>query len=337
MGKNSKKINLMFAIGGLHHGGAERVVATLCNNLDTDRYSITVCWRMGVGAIGEELKAKGIELIGLPELDPSVTPRRRFLVLRKLLKDKCIDIVHTHDTGALVDAAQCRLLGSRSKLVHTYHYGNYPNRQRSHLILEVLFSRMANRLIAVGFEQAKGIQKALYLSSSRLSTIYNGVEMFSSKLREDLVAPYRNKPGNPVVIGSISTLKDEQKGITYLLDTAEILQSRNVNCVFLVAGDGPLRQELEKKCRELNLTDMVYFLGWVPDAGNNLLPSLDIFFQPSLWEANSIVLLEAMASGLAIVTTEVGESRHVIEEGENGWIVQPRDTTAMADVLADLV
>jgi glycosyltransferase involved in cell wall biosynthesis len=326
----------MISINGLHHGGAERVVATLCKNLDEDRFSVIVCWRTGLGAIGKELLAQGYELIGLPELDPTVTPYRRFLVLKKLLRDRHIDVIHTHDPGALADAAQCRLLGSKTRLVHTFHYGNYPNRNKSHLIVEMVFSRMANHLVAVGFEQAKLIRKSLHLSASRLDTIYNGVETPIIDSQVHLVAPYRNQPGNPVIIGSVSTLT-EQKGITYLLDTADILRRKGVNCVFLIAGDGPLRRELENKCRRLNLNGMVHFLGWVPNAVNSLLPSLDIFCQPSLWEANSIVLLEAMATGLPIVTTEVGESRHVIDEGQNGRIVMPRDPSAMACALAELV
>ena len=326
----------MILIGGLHHGGAERVVAALCKNMDADRYSVTVCWFVALGAIGEELRAQGYEVIGLPELDPAFTPYRRFLVLKKLMKDKRIDVLHTHDIGSLVDGAQCRLLGSKIRLVHTFHYGNYPNQKKRYIALEMIFSRMANRLIAVGFEQAKQIRKTLRLPLRKLEVIYNGVESPVIDSHLDAVASYRNKSGNPVVIGSVSTLT-EQKGLTYLLDSAGILKQRNVNCIFVIAGDGPLRQELEDKCRRLNLTDRVFFQGWVPNAANSLLPSLDIFCQSSLWEANSIVLLEAMAAGLPIVTTEVGESKHVIDEGRSGMIVRRRDPAAIADALAALV
>lgn len=332
----NRKINLMLAIDGLHHGGAERVVASLCNHLDKNRYSVTVCWRSARGAIGEELMAQGYEVIGLPELAPAVTPYRRFLVLKKLMKEKCIDVLHTHDTGALADGAQCRMLGSSTRLVHTFHFGNYPIHRKRYVLMELIFSRMANHLVAVGVEQAKQIRKALCLSFSRLDTIYNGVGLPTFDAREDPLKSYRNRPGQPMVIGSISTLT-EQKGLTFLLETADILRRRKTNCIFLIVGDGPLRLELENKCKQLMLTDTVHFLGWVPNAANNLLPFLDIFCQSSLWEANSIVLLEAMAVGLPIVTTDVGDSRYIIEEGRSGRIVRPRDPVAMADALAALV
>ena len=326
----------MLAIGGLHHGGAERVIALLCNHLDKSRFSVTVCWRTARGAIGEELMAQGIEVIGLPELVPGVNSYRRFLVLQKVMQEKRIDVLHTHDTGALADGAQCRLLGSKARLVHTFHFGNYPILRKRYVMMEAVFSRMADHLVAVGVEQAKQISRALRLSSSRLDTIYNGVGVPTFDSSADPLKIYRDRPGRPVVIGSISTLT-EQKGVTFLLETAELLQRRKSNCVFVIVGDGPLRQDLEAKCKRLNLTDMVHFLGWVPNAANNVLPFLDVFCQSSLWEANSIVLLEAMAVGLPIVTTDVGESRHVINEERSGRIVKPRDPEGMADVLAVLV
>ena len=82
---------------------------------------------------------------------------------------------------------------------------------------------------------------------------------------------------------------------------------------------------------------MVHFLGWVPNAADKLLPSLDVFCQSSLWEANSIVLLEAMSAGLPIVTTAVGESMHVIDNGISGLIVDPANPVALADALADVI
>jgi glycosyltransferase involved in cell wall biosynthesis len=97
-----------------------------------------------------------------------------------------------------------------------------------------------------------------------------------------------------------------------------------------------LKQELEEKCKTLNLDDMVDFLGWVPNAASKLLPCIDVFVQPSLWEANSIVLLEAMAMGVPIVANEVGDCKHIIDDGVNGFITQPKNSEMKADVLEKL-
>lgn len=326
----------MLSIHGLHHGGAERVIASLCSHLDKKRFSVTVCWRAARGAIGEELMAQGYEVVGLPEVDPNVSPYRRFLTLKRLLQTKRIDVLHTHDTGSLADGAQCRLVGARVKVVHTFHFGNYPILKKKYVWMERCFSRMAHSLVAVGFEQGKQIQQALHLSVDRLRVIHNGVVEPIYDETIDPLHKYRDRPDQPIIIGSISTLI-EQKGLPVLLEAAAILRQRKTPCVFVIAGDGPLRSMLEEKSRELHLTDMVHFLGWVPNAAHNVLPYLDVFCQSSLWEANSIVLLEAMAVGLPIVTTEVGESRHVIANSRSGLIVKPRDPQALADALMRMI
>lgn len=333
---DDRTINVMLSIHGLHHGGAERVIASLCSHLDKKRFSVTVCWREARGAIGEELMAQGYEVVGLPEVDPHIGTHRRFLTLKRLLREKNIDILHTHDTGALADGAQCRLVGAKIKLVHTFHFGNYPILKKKYVWMERCFSRMAHSLVAVGFEQAKQIRQTLYLPSSRLTVIQNGVVEPIYDETVDPLRKYREQPGCPVIIGSISTLI-EQKGLPVLLEAAAILRQRKIPCLFVIAGDGPLRPMLEEKSRQLRVTDMVHFLGWVPNAANNILPYLDIFCQSSLWEANSIVLLEAMAVGLPIVTTDVGESRHVITSDHTGLIVRPRDSLALADALTLMI
>ncbi len=324
------------SIAGLHHGGAEKVVASLCRNLNQEKFSITVCWRQDRGAIGDALLEEGIDVIGLPEIEPDVSPYLRFLVLKRLITKKQIDIIHTHDTGALADAAQCKLFGSKVRLLHTFHFGNYPNLRKSYLWMEMLFSRFANQLVAVGYEQAVKIRDSLHLSGSHLSTLYNGVEWIDTQYVENILEPYKSFMEHSVVIGSISTLT-EQKGITNLLDTAAIMKKRGMNCIFLIIGDGPLKDGLEEKCQRLNLSDSVFFLGWINNAAQSILPNIDIFCQSSLWEANSIVLLESMAAGLPVVTTNVGESPHVINEGVNGYVVESRNPVYLADALTRLV
>lgn len=336
MAEGTKKINLMLSIAGMHHGGAERVIACLCRNLDPERYAVTVCWRASRGDIGEELGAQGFEVVGLPEIKPGVSPYTRFLVLKKLMKERRIDVIHTHDTGALADAAQCRMLGSGAKIVHTFHFGNYPNLRTAYKNMERLFGRFAHRLIAVGHEQAKRIRRSLYLPGSKLSTIYNGVEPPGTGSGSAAFSGLPALPENTVVIGSISTLT-EQKGLFFLLESAAILKDRGAAFVFLIAGGGPLEAELKRKARDLGLSDRVHFLGWVEQAAEVLLPSLDVFCQSSLWEANSIVLLEAMAAGAAIVTTDVGESRHVIDQGVGGLVVEPGQAGQLADALQRMI
>ena len=139
-----------------------------------------------------------------------------------------------------------------------------------------------------------------------------------------------------VVIGTIATLI-EQKGLHDLLLVARRMIDVGHNVVFVVAGEGHLRGSLEARRRELGLEDTVLFPGWVTNAADVVLPSVDIFFQPSLWEAMSVVILEAMAARRPIVATRVGENARIIEDGVDGRLVDSRDIDGMAAALGALV
>lgn len=329
------KIHVMHVIAGLHHGGAERVIANLCRYMDDSRFRVSVCWRIAIGEIGEALRREGYGVYGVYDIKRYSNQFLRFLSLRLLAKQYRVDILHSHDTGALADAAQASLFTPRLKHIHTFHFGNYPNLSKSGIVIERLFNRFADRLISVGNVQKETIKRTLKIHDSKIETVYNGVESVEQPPSTDLVESIRGN-SERVVIGSISTLT-QQKGISYLIDVADILKKRGLNCRFLIAGDGPLREELEEKSLRLGLKEEVRFLGWIPNAPDQLIPSLDIFFQPSLWEAMSMVLLEAMASGVPVVTTRVGENPHVVENGVNGYVVEPGNVEEMVQAITTLI
>jgi len=202
--------------------------------------------------------------------------------------------------------------------------------------MEMLFSRFAHRLVAVGHEQAKLVRKSLHLKSSRLITLYNGVEQVVPEPGIELGAGGHAVEPAPVILGSISTLT-RQKGLSVLLEAAALLSQMRKNYVLVIAGGGPLLPELEQQAESLGIASNVRFLDWVPNAAAQVLHHIDVFCQSSLWEANSIVLLEAMSAGLPIVTTDVGESRHVITDGTDGRVVSPDNPQCLADAIAGLI
>jgi len=329
-----RKISLLLVIDSLWGAGAELVVCNLCRHLDKEIFDVSVCHLKSQGIRGKELQASGFDVFGLPKSSLKVD-YLSFLKLRRAVKDREIDIVHSHSTDSLIDASLCKLTMRGLKTVHTFHFGNYPNYEKKYLTLERIFCRIPDRLVAVGNNQQKAIQKTFNISDSRISTVLNGV--VKKEGNTDVVISKRLVQKNRVIIGSISSFV-EQKGLTYLLDVALALKRKGRdNIVFLVAGDGPLRNELESKCRRLGIEDMVFFSGWVQNADTQILPLIDIFFQPSLWEAMSMVILEAMSAGKPIVATDVGENGLLIDNGRSGFIVKPRDVEGMISALEKLI
>lgn len=327
------KINVLLLSAGLNIGGLEVVIQRLAETIDRTRFNVTVCCIKTLGVIGEQLISAGIDTVTLSD-DAATTDYFTFLKLLKLIRAKGIQVVHAHTTDALADAAVCKVLLPRLRLIHTFHFGNYPYRPPRHLWMERAFSRLADVRIAVGEVQRRQIMSAFWLHENRIRKVWNGVSAAesagSSDLRSTLGAEDR------VVIGTICTLI-EQKGLRDLLAVASAMRTVRHRVLFVIVGDGPLKQELEAKRLELGIDDFLVFTGWVQDAAKRALPAFDIFFQPSLWEAMSMVVLEAMAAAKPIVATRVGETRYVIQDGEEGILVPPTDISSMTGALLRLV
>ena len=327
-----RKYNILVVASDLHIGGAEQVIATLCRHIDKDLFNLSVCHLRLLGIIGDDLYKEGIDIIGIPESRIFRNDYLAFLKLFQIVRKKKIDIIHSHTTHSLVESCLCKLVSPGLKMVHTYHFGNYPH--HNDMLLEKLFWRVPNQLVSVGNVQKKALQETYKIPDNKISTIWNGVVKKESAVDTQITNQFIGM--NKIIIGSISTLID-QKGLTYLLDAMYTLKKKNENFILLVAGDGHLRSELELKSRQLGLDSTVFFLGWVTNAASTFLPVCDIFVQSSLWEAMSMVILEAMAAAKPIVATNVGENRHIIDSGKNGFLVESKDINAMAAALEKLI
>lgn len=329
-----RKGNVLILASHLWIGGAESVMQHLAESIDRRRFNVTVCCLKQRGSLGDELARKGIDIVNFAEDVHGRIDYLTFLKLRKLIRERAIDVVHTHTAHGLFDASLCSILMRHVKVLHTFHFGNYPHTQRRILWIERICSRIVHRLFAVGEVQRKQIQAVYGLPDHYIGTIYNGVPTLLG--REDPV--FRQKVGaeNCVMIGTIATLI-AQKGLTYLLDVAKVTQESGRKVVFVIVGEGHLRAELEAKRDHLGLQRSVVFTGWVKNAAEVALPAFDIFFQPSLWEAMSMVILEAMASGKPVIATRVGENSRIIEEGINGLLTKPMDVPEMAAALGRLI
>jgi glycosyltransferase involved in cell wall biosynthesis len=312
----------------LHIGGAEQVAANLARHVSSAGFEVIACYLKENGAVGEQMLRAGVELVPVPGLRPGRRDYLTAIKLRRLIRRRRIDLIHTHDTHGLVDGSICRATLPSLRHVHTFHFGNYPARPRRPRAIERTFWRFPDALIAVGHVQAATIRDYYGIPADRLRTIWNGVEVPR--------IPSPKRPSDVPIMTSISTLIP-QKGLECLLDAAAILKSSGEQFVLKIAGEGRLRTALEDRARFLGLADCVQFLGWVPQASRNLLPACDIFVQSSLWEAMSVVVLEAMAAAKPMVVTAVGENSQVVRDGETGLLVPPGDPRALAASLRALL
>lgn len=129
-----------------------------------------------------------------------------------------------------------------------------------------------------------------------------------------------------------------EKGQTLLLKAIADLRASGIDTIQLtLVGDGPLRAALERECSELRLADVVTFAGAVDqDAMPEYYRRADVFCQPSFMEGIPVVLMEAMASGLAVVSSGVAGIPELIDDGESGILVRPGRTDELARAIAEL-
>jgi len=328
------RTNLMILASGLWIGGAETVIRHLAQTIDRRLFNVTVAYLLERGEIGDELAAAGIDMVGISESSGNRVDYFTFIKVLKVIRARRIHVVHTHTTHGLVDASLCKLLRPGLRLVHTFHFGNYPHTRPRLMRMERLCSRAADRLFAVGEVQRRQIQSTYGFPDPRISTIWNGVPLPAGTGDHGFRA--RLGAGDRILIGTTATLI-EQKGLRDLLKVARKVRDAGHDVRFVVVGEGDLRPELETLRHQLGLDDTVVFTGWVTSAAEHVVPTFDVFFQSSLWEAMSIAILEAMAAGRPVVATRVGENAAIIEDGVDGFLVRPGDVEGMTSALCRLI
>jgi len=177
------------------------------------------------------------------------------------------------------------------------------------------------------------------VKENKLVVIENGIESLRvEKLSEAERSALRAEIGVPdgaVLLLTVGRLT-LQKGHTVLLDAIAQMKTSEPLPVFVFAGDGPLRTELEQRAQQLGIAQQVRFLGVREDV-NELLLAADIFVQPSLWEGLSLALLEALLAGLPVLATRVEGVVDVVEDGRSALLVPPNDATALATAIARLL
>ncbi|GAB4413943.1 MAG: glycosyltransferase [Anaerolineae bacterium] len=251
--------------------------------------------------------------------------------LARLLRRERPDIVHTH----LIHADLYGIVAARLARVPCVISSRH-NDDRFRYRLPV---RLLNRLLWRWTDAGIAISDAIRdfsiriegAPAGRIHTIHYGLDPATLPALPAARHEVRMRLGLPddaLLIGSACRLI-EQKGLSYGLSGFASVAQDFPQAHYVIAGDGPLRSDLQRQAEALRIAERVHFLGW-QDRVYPVLASLDVFLAPSLWEGFGLVLLEAMAYRLPIISTRVSAIPEIVLDGETGWLVSPRDADALA-------
>lgn len=332
-----RNIRVLQIIGSMHIGGAEQVVVHLARRLDRQRFDVGVCCTSETGILADRLSAEGVDV-------QLVSPGRRALrhltpvTLWRHLRRWKPDVIHTHGGPALLHAGPLAPFGALPPWLHTFHFGNYTASLDREQRLERWFSRGATQLISVSDTQRAALIEHYGVRPEHIGTVLNGVE--ENPFVDDGVTRDRKRAElgigpEELVVGCIAVLS-RQKGIPHLLEAAATLLPRHPSMRMVVVGGGPDEARLRAAAETLGFGPRILFTSWRADS-QELLPALDIFVMPSLWEAMSMMLLEAMAARRPIVVTDVGENRAVVDGGRCALVIPAGDAPAIVEAVERLV
>jgi sugar transferase (PEP-CTERM/EpsH1 system associated) len=315
----------------LTFAGMEVGVVKLANGFDRARIEPSICSCRPAEPIKEKLRNDVV----LFEMD-----RRRsgndpafVLKLARLLRRHRPDILHTHSWGTLCEGAVAARLASVPLVVH----GEHGTLQTSHrvLIAQRFVWNRVDRVVSVSERLTERMAETVGFPIGRIRTILNGVdsERFTPDRRASARAALGLTPRDFVVgtVGRLEPVKDQHT----LIEALGALARRGVRFTAYIVGDGALREDLGRHASQLGVADHVVFPGRRVDV-EDVMASFDVFALSSRSEGLSNTILEAMATGLPVVSTDVGGARELVVEGITGLLVPPADSESLASAIASL-
>lgn len=305
-------------------------VLKLVNGLRPDVVSSSICSTCPADEIKRLLRpdVRLFELHRRAGNDPGLVWR-----LYRLFRRQRPDIVHTHSWGTLCEGLLAARLSGVPAVVHGEH-GTLQTQAYQVRVQRWAWGRVGH-LLSVSSRLADRMAETVGVPRRRVTVIRNGVDLLrfgDTNVRDARLA--LGLPPQGLVLGTVGRLV-EVKDHALLLDAVAVLVRNGVSCTVVIAGEGPLRSSLDARIRERGLADTVRLVGHRADI-QNVFGALDLFVLPSRSEGMSNTILEAMASGLPVVATNVGGADEMVVDGETGLLVPPQDAGAMAAALQTL-
>ena len=319
--------------------GPGRVMAELAGKLPELGYETMLVSSFGPTTSPgiRELEKRGLQ-IGHLRMSSMWDPRGATRLLR-ILREWQPHVVHTRTIRADLLGRMATRRGAVvvNNVVNLYPDDtlNWHGPVKGKLVLSLArrTSGLVSRFVANAEGIVRSIENTFDVEPGRISVIHDGIDLekWIDRPPSDL-SGMGIGPQHKVILSTARL--HHQKGITHLIASARSIAQRFPDARFVVAGEGPLKDELQEEIHRADLDEIFFLAGWRDDVPN-LLSRADIYVLPSLYEGLPNAVIEAMASGTPVIATAVAGTPEIIEKGRSGWLVPPGDPSALAAALTE--
>ncbi|MBV9497818.1 MAG: glycosyltransferase family 4 protein [Acidobacteriaceae bacterium] len=314
-------------------GGSERQITEIAKSLDREQFTPHVGCFLDQGLFSHEIRAAGVPIVQFPVRSFSKPGTVRVArLMGDYLREHEIGIVHTFDVPSNVfgvfaaRAYRTPIVISSQRAYRTLTTG---------AVLKLL--RMTDRLVDRLVVNCEALRRHLMeeerVPSRLIRVCYNGLD--TSRFHP---APRSRPPevGDAAIVIGVACVLRPEKGLLTLVDAFARVANLGPNLKLLLVGSGPSRDEIVARCRERGIADRCVF---VPAVSNveEWLHVFDIFVLPSLSEALSNVLMEAMASGCAVIASRVGGNPELVTDGKTGFLFERENVEQLAAHMKRLI
>jgi glycosyltransferase involved in cell wall biosynthesis len=309
--------------------GVKRLFSWMIPRFDRERFNVSLVSLRKKDLSEETLDALGIDItyLGRGKFDPLTFP-----ALRRIVREKHIDILHMHGYGATTFGRAVAAFGGVPTILH--EHANLTDTPWFQKIADRMLEPYTDIAIAVSASTADFVVQARQMPVEKVKVVYLGVplEEFSRARSQSEIADARRELGIATAecaIGTVTRLHDS-KGNSYLVDAAARVVSERPQARFFLVGEGPLRGDLEAQAARLGLGDRFVFAGFRKDVARTL-SAFDLCVFPSLWEGTPLTVFETLAMGKPIVATDADGLVDVLTADVDAVIVPKRNSEALAD------
>jgi len=317
-------------------GGAETLVYNMVRHSSFAGNKPVVCCLKSVGDLGEKLKEDGFTVYN--HFSGAGTDWSLIGWIRDIICTEKIDVVHAHQYPAFFYAVPAAFLAGRTKVVYTEHGRLYPDEPHwKRRLVNPFLAAATDHLVSISSSTAKAMADVDNFPRNRIKVINNGVDF--SKMNPDIDrAEKRHELGiseSCRIIGTAARL-EEIKNIPMMLRAFKLALVEMPDTCLMIAGDGSQTEKSKTLAGELGIHNSVKFIGLRYDMPE-IYRLMDVFLLTSFTEGISVTLIEAMASGVPGVVTDVGGNPEVVVDGVSGFLVPLDEDALLAERVVGLL